>query len=67
MQPIRNNQIWWYYIYLIFILVANFIGIQLFIGVIVQSFSDCHGKVSGAVFLTEEQQEWLVVSEINRR
>lgn len=58
MQPIRDNQIWWYYIYLVLILVGNFICIQLFVGVIVQNFQECKGKMSGSLFMTPEQQEW---------
>eukprot|EP01036_Dinobryon_divergens_P025037 gene25037-33549_t len=64
MQPIRDNQIWWYYIYLFFILVGNFVCIQLFVGVIVQSFEDCKGKVSGIIFVTAEQQDWIKTARV---
>jgi hypothetical protein len=59
MQPIRDLQLWWYYVYLVFILLGNFIGIQLFVGVMVNSFNESKLRVSGNLFLTEQQQEWL--------
>ena len=59
MQPIRDNHIWWYYVYLVFILIGNFVCIQLFVGVIVKSFEDCNNRFTGAsAYVTEEQLEW---------
>ena len=59
MQPVRDKQIWCYYMYLFFILIGSFVCIQLFVGVIVKSFEDCKGRVCGIVCITDEQREWF--------
>ena len=71
MEPIRDYNLVWYYVFFIFIIIGNFLCIQLFIGAITKSFNDNKALVinGGSAFLTKEQHEWIntlrIISQIS--
>jgi hypothetical protein len=59
MQPIRDNQIYWIYVFCAFMLIGQYFCLQLFIGSITTNFERSRKKLGGLVGMTKAQQEWV--------
>ena len=64
MQPIRDNQIYWIYVYCAFTLIGNYFCLQLFIGSITANFEKSRRKLGGLTGMTKAQQEWVLTRKI---
>ena len=64
MQPIRDNQIYWIYVFCAFTLIGNYFCLQLFIGSITTNFERSRKKLGGLVGMTKAQQEWVQTQRI---
>jgi voltage-dependent calcium channel L type alpha-1D len=70
MQPIRDNRVEWIFFCIFFMLVASYLALNLFVGVVIDNFNKMKKKLDGnnmAAFLTPEQQEWIKTQDIVRR
>lgn len=60
MQPIRDNNEIWVWMFILFILLGSFFFVNLFIGVLYDRFMEMQDKLKGkSMFLTPEQQDNL--------
>jgi hypothetical protein len=64
MQPIRDNQIYWIYVFCAFTLIGNYFCLQLFIGSITANFEKSRKKLGGMIGMTKAQQEWVETRRI---
>jgi hypothetical protein len=65
MQPIRNNNAAWIFFFITFMLVASYMVMNLFVGVVIENFNRMRLQHSGmSTLLTEEQQGWVKTQEI---
>ena len=64
MQPIRDNQIFWIYMFCAFMLIGHVFCLQLFIGSITTNFERSRKKLGGLVGLNKAQQEWVQTQRI---
>eukprot|EP00919_Chromeraceae_sp_WS-2016_P046321 GHVR01110071.1.p1 GENE.GHVR01110071.1~~GHVR01110071.1.p1 ORF type:complete len:491 (+),score=101.81 GHVR01110071.1:113-1585(+) len=62
-QP-KHDHRWWISIYfMLFMIVGNFFAINLFVGVIIDNFTQMKNDRSGG-FITESQERWLQIQKI---
>lgn len=64
MQPIDDNHLAWCIYFIIFIFLGSFFIINLFVGVVIDQFTEFRKNNTKAnMFLTTEQREWVAVKE----
>ena len=66
MQPVRDNRLYWCYIFFAFIVVSNFFCLNLFIGTITSKFLEARRRLGGLTAMTEEQAKWALTLKIIR-
>uniref|UniRef100_A0A673Y2V9 Sodium channel protein n=1 Tax=Salmo trutta TaxID=8032 RepID=A0A673Y2V9_SALTR len=57
-QPIYEDNVYMYIYFVIFIIFGSFFTLNLFIGVIIDNFNQQKKKISGHIFMTEEQKKY---------
>ena len=68
MQPVRENQFYAYFYFVVFIIIGSFFTLNLFIGVIIDNFNylkkhyEEQGQ-TGGLFLTEAQKKYVKVAK----
>jgi len=62
-QPVRDHDVIWLWAFFIFILLGSYLCVQLFVGVITDSFHKSRTEY-GSVTLSPEQQEWVKTRKI---
>jgi hypothetical protein len=66
-EPTRDNDMVWIYFFIFYIIVANFLAVNLFVGVVIDNFNKMKRKVEDgglSMFLTPSQREWIKTQEI---
>lgn len=58
MEPIRDKEIGWVYFWALFIFLSTFIGVNLFLGIIVENYLNSLDGEGISSMMTEEQKEW---------
>jgi len=58
MEPIRDKQIGWVYFWALFIFLSTFIGVNLFLGIIVENYLNSLDAEGMSSMMTDEQKEW---------
>eukprot|EP01036_Dinobryon_divergens_P034075 gene34075-44028_t len=66
MQPVRDNLLYWCYIFFAFIVLSNFFCLNLFIGTITSKFLAARRRLGGFTAMTEEQEKWALTLKIIR-
>lgn len=64
MEPIRNNQPFWILYWILFDMICGFTCINVFIGVVCNSFNRMKEMNEGTYFLTDKQKEWVKTQSI---
>lgn len=60
-QPEVNHNVYWVLYYLSYFFVGNYLVMNMFIAVIVETYLDQKNKASKFNLLTEEQKEWALI------
>lgn len=63
MQPRRNANNWAILYFLTFIFIGAMVALNLFVGVVVDSFQQLEKKLKCPVLLTESQQQWYATAK----
>jgi Ion transport protein len=58
-QPIKNQNIYWAMFFMLFIILGNFLILNLFVGVVVNTFNREKEKLGKNFLLTPNQKKWL--------
>lgn len=68
MQPIRDAYPGWIYFFIIYVILSNFLAVNLFVGVVIDNFNSMKQKVEDGslMFLTREQREWIKTQEMTK-
>merc|ERR1719258_875599 len=60
MQPIRDhNEAPWVTFWIMFIIMGSFFVINLFVGVVCDTFNEMKSQLGGLFLLTDRQKEWV--------
>jgi hypothetical protein len=59
LQPIPNNNRLWSYYGIVLIMISNFLMLNFFAGIVMDSFSSEKDKIGGYYLLSEPQKEWV--------
>lgn len=59
MQPIQNNNVYWGIFFIVFIILSNFLLLNLFAGVVVSTFNREKDILDKNNLLSEYQKGWL--------
>lgn len=61
MEPIRDNHIEWIVAFLFFMMIGSFLGMNIFVGVIVDAYTRSYKNLVSPLdsLMTPEQQEWV--------
>jgi Ion transport protein len=58
-QPLKNYNIYWSIFFMFFIILGNFLVLNLFVGVVVSTFNREQQILGKNFMLTENQKKWL--------
>ena len=64
MQPLKNNQIYWVYFFILLVLVCGFLSLYLFVGVLCYHFQCVNDQKAGLLLMTNEQYEWAKTQNV---
>ena len=64
LQPIERNNLWKSIFFIIFIVVGSFFIINLFVGVVIQTFKKQKEVIVKDYLLTETQREWIATRKM---
>ena len=59
MQPIRDNTEAWVLFFCFFIVMGSFFVLNLFVGVVCDTFTEMRAQFGGSFLLTDKQKEWV--------
>eukprot|EP00941_MAST-03F_sp_MAST-3F-sp1_P005593 g5593.t1 len=59
MQPKRDYQVGWVWFFIGFIVVGSFFVVNLFVGVVCDTFNEMREELGASFMLTETQKEWV--------
>ena len=60
MQPIRDKQLAWAFLFIMFMLLGSYLILNLFVGVVVDNFNSVRKSAEGDIsLLTPAQQAWI--------
>lgn len=62
-QPIKNNTVYWALFFMIFIILGNFLILNLFVGVVISTFKKEKEILGKGNLLTPLQREWLEMKQ----
>jgi hypothetical protein len=63
-EPIRDNKIFWIFFFLVFIVIGSLFIMNLFVGVVINTFNNEKEKLGKNELLTDDQREWVNVQMI---
>ncbi|KAH8045503.1 hypothetical protein JL722_14192 [Aureococcus anophagefferens] len=63
-MPRRDENPGWYAVFLIFMLVGSFLFLNLFVGVVCDSFEKMRGDKGGDILVTDAQQDWVKMAQV---
>jgi len=60
-EPVKDHRRVWIIFFIVFIIVGSFFILNLFVGVVIDTFHSEKEKLGGYAFLTEDQMEWVQI------
>ena len=66
MQPTLDYNRGWYVFGFVFILIGAFFMLNLFVGVVIDTFTKLKDMSDGSILQTAEQMQWVKVQKVRR-
>ena len=59
MEPVKNNNMFWAIFFMVFIVLGNFLILNLFVGVVISTFNREKEILGKGNLLSQMQKDWL--------